>query len=409
MAISEKTIDKLVNRLNTYTQNANDYFIKKMGEAISQIRELSPSDAHKLVQMLKYGGNYQDILRELSNISGIPRKEIESIFYNYAKIDQSFYEKFYKYRNTRFIPFDENIALKRQTRALAELTHGTLKNFTRQRSLGYSFRDLKGNIRFHGLKETYERVLDEAVLNIGQGKEGFDASMSKLIKEIGGSGLRTIDYNGRTLRLDSAVEMHLRSALNNLHNENQKIIAKEIDADGVEISVHLNPAPDHEEVQGRQFSNTEYKKLQKGKDATDYNTKETYTLIHSKSGSYRPISEYNCFHYVFAIVLGVSKPQYSNDKLQEIRDKNNEGFMLDGKHYTNYQGTQLQRLIERKIREQQDIEMFARESNTMDTALESQRSINALLNTYKKVSNASGLPMNTKKLFSEGYRIAKIK
>ena len=408
MAISEKTIDKLVNKLNERTYKANDYFLKQIGEAIKKIGELSPSDAHKLAQMLKYGGNYQDLVRELTNISGIPKREIEKIFDNYAKIDQSFYEKFYKYRNLKYIPFDENIALKRQTRALAEITNGTLKNFTRSRALGYTFKDLEGNVRFHGLRETYERVLDDAVLNVSQGKEAYNMAMSKLIKEIGGSGLRSVEYDKRSYRLDSMVDMHMRSALNNLHNENQKIIAKEIDADGFEISVHLNPAPDHQDAQGKQFSKTEYKKLQKGEKATTYQ-KEQVELGHSKNGSYRPISEYNCYHYVFAIVLGVSKPQYSKEKLQEIIDKNNEGFELDGKHYTNYQGTQLQRLLERKIREQQDIEMFARESNQLDTALESQNQMKALLNTYKKVSQVSGLPENTSKLFSEGYRFAKIK
>ena len=41
----------------------------------------------------------------------------------------------------------------------------------------------------------------------------------------------------------------------------QKIIGEEIGADGYEISVHSNPAPDHELVQGRQFSLEEYEKL----------------------------------------------------------------------------------------------------------------------------------------------------
>ena len=414
MAVSEKTINKLVDHLTKNTYKANEYFLNTIGEMIKQIRELSPSDAHKLVQMLKYGGKYQDIVRELSNISGIPKRDIEKIFSNYAKIDQNFYEKFYKYRNIKFTPFDENLALRRQTMALANITNGTLKNFTRQRALGYSFRDVKGNVTFHGLKETYERVLDEAVLNISQGKEAFDSAMSRILKEIGGSGLRTLDYeSGRSYRLDSAIEMHLRSALNNLHNENQKIIADEIDADGVEISVHMNPAPDHEEAQGRQFKTNEYdkngklvkegewEKLQKGEDATDY-TGKTISLVKGKT--YRPISEYNCYHYVFSIVLGVSKPQYSNEQLQKIRDDNNKGFEYDGVHYTNYQGTQLQRLIERKIREQQDIHMLAKASNNIDLANESQMKITELLNTYNKVNKASGLQPNTSKLYSYGYK-----
>ena len=42
------------------------------------------------------------------------------------------------------------------------------------------------------------------------------------MKQIGESGLKTIDYaSGRKVRLDSVVNMHLQSRLRELHNENQ--------------------------------------------------------------------------------------------------------------------------------------------------------------------------------------------
>ena len=110
-------------------------------------------------------------------------------------------------------------------------------------------------MKFKGLRETYNEALDTALLNVGQGKETFDSAISRILKDIGNSGLKTVDYkSGRSVRLDSTLTMHLKSRLRELHNENQKIIGEEIGADGVEISVHLNPAPDHEEAQGRQFS-----------------------------------------------------------------------------------------------------------------------------------------------------------
>ena len=418
--ISEKKINKLIEVVNRKTEKANRYFLEEIGKSIKEIKQLTPSEAHKLVQMLKYGSKYQDILVELSNITKISKKDLEKIYSNYARNDTNFYKNFYKYRNKPFIPFDENIALKRQTTALAELSHGKLKSYARTKALGYSFKDYDGVVRFHGLKQTYDRVLDEAVLNISQGKESFDASMMRILNEIGSSGLKTLDYeSGRTYRLDSAIEMHLRSAMNNLHNENQKIIAKDIKADGVEISVHLNPAKDHEEVQGRQFTTNKYddkgklieegewEKLQKGEEAKDYQG-NSYSLVKSNTGSYRPISEYNCYHYVFAIILGVSRPVYTDKELKDIIKKNNDGFVFEGVHYTNYQGTQLQRTIERKIREQQDIQLLARESNNFDMELKSQKTMNELLKKYKDLSKASKLPMNTRKLSTYDYRYKKV-
>ena len=228
--------------------------------------------------------------------------------------------------------------------------------------------------------------------------------MTRIMKDIGGSGLKTLEYeSGRTMRLDSAVRMHLKSRLRELHNENQKIIAEEIGADGVEISVHSNPAPDHTEAQGRQFSNEEYEKLNNGEIATDYTGKKI-TLDHDNKNGFRPISELNCYHYIFSIVLGVSKPEYSEEELNEINKNNEQGFELDGKHYTNYQGTQLQRSLEKAIREQKDIQIFAKESGNTKLVGEAQQRITQLTQKYKELSDVSGLPTKMKRMKVSKYR-----
>ena len=360
--ITENQIELLVERLIDRIEEANTYFLMKMGSSIKKIKELTPSQAQELVQILKYGGNYEEIIEEISEFTNLNVKDIDNIFSNYAKKDQLFYEKFYKYRNIPFVEYAENEALKRQTEALANIVKTEMYNFTRSNVLGYSIKDINGRTQFIGLRETYNRVLDEALVNVGFGKENFDSAMTRIMKDIGGSGLKTIEFeSGRSMRLDSAVRMHLKSRLRELHNENQKIIGEDIKSDGVEISVHLNPAPDHADAQGRQFSNKEYDKLNNGLVAKDYKGR-IITLDHDNKNGFRPISELNCYHYIFSIVLGVSEPEYTNEQLQQIIDSNNEGFELDGKHYTNYEGTQLQRNLERAIREQKDTQIFAKAS-----------------------------------------------
>ena len=210
------------------------------------------------------------------------------------------------------------------------------------------------------------------------------------------------------MRLDSAIRMELKSDLRELHNENQKIIGEEIGADGVEITVHENPADDHEEVQGRQFSNEEFIKLQNGEIAKDYKGINRQ-LGHSKSGSYRPISELNCYHRVFSIVLGVNKPRYDDKQLQQIIDDNNKGFEFEGKHYTNYEGTQLQRNLERAIREQKDTQILAVSSDNKGLISKSQDNIRILTNKYKQLSEISNLPTKAQRLRVSGYRRRKVK
>ena len=166
---------------------------------------------------------------------------------------------------------------------------------------------------------------------------------------------------------------------------------------------------DHADVQGRQFSNEEYKKLSDGEVAKDYKG-ISRQLGHSKNGSYRHISEYNCYHKIFPIVLGVSKPEYTDKQLKEIQEKNERGFEFEGKHYTNYQGTQLCRRVELEIRKAKDTQILARASGDDELVLQSQGRITKLTNKYREILKASGLPSQLQRASVSGYRrVAKSK
>lgn len=407
--ITEEQVDLLIERLIRRIEESNTYFLMKIGASVGKIRELTPTQAQQLVQILKYGGTYDEILQELARYTNLNIQDIDEIFKNYAKKDTQFAKKFYEYRNIPFVEYEQNMALKRQTEALANIVKGEMYNFTRSNVLGYTIRDLDGTMQFIGLRETYNRVLDEALLNVGQGKESFDSAMTRIMKDIGGSGLKTIEYaNGRSMRLDSAVRMNLKSRLRELHNENQKLLGAEFGADGYEISVHSNPAIDHEQVQGRQFSIAEYDRLNSGLEAKDYKG-NTYTLDHDSKNGYRPISELNCYHYIFSIVLGVSKPEYSDKQLKEIIDSNDKGFEFEGKHFSNYEGTQLQRNLERAIREQKDTQILAKASGNTELVGKAQEKITQLTHKYNELSQISGLPTKMQRLRVAGYRRTKVK
>ena len=402
--MNEETIELLVERLASRIYKANEFFLIKIGESVKKIRELTPTQAHQLIQILKYNGNYEEIVNEILRLTNLNIQDIDAIFNEMAKKDYAFAEQFYKYRGVEYVPYNQNKALLRQVNALASITKQEMFNYARATNLGYSIRDLQGNIKFVGLKETYDRILDTAVLNVGTGVDTFDNAMSKIMKEVGGSGLKTVDYaSGRSIRLDSIARMHLKGALRTLHNEVQKQVGEEFDFDGYEITVHSNPAVDHEKTQGRQFSIEEYEKLNNGLEAKDYKG-NTYTLDHDHKNGFRPISTMNCYHYVFSIVLGVNKPEYSEEQLQKIIDDNDKGAIIDGKHYTNYEITQLQRSFERKIRKQKDIQILAKESGNKELIKESQDRITQLTNKYKEISKISGLPTRMDRLKVAKYR-----
>ena len=405
--LSDEVIEKVTERLVRRIEQGNEYVLTKIGESVKKIGTLTPNKAQELVQVLKYGGDYDKIVKKLAEITKLNVRDIYKIFEEVAKHDYEFAEQFYKYRGKKYIRWEENSALREQVDAIAKLTAEKYVNFSRSEMLGFGMVDKKGNITVKGLKNAYDKLLDEAILNVGQGKETFDSAMFRQLKQMG-SGLKVLYPNGRTMRLDSAMRMHMKDAIRTLHNETQTIFGEQFDADGVEITVHENPAPDHQFVQGKQFSKEEFDNFQKDKKATSYDgvVFEPEFEGHDR----RSISQYNCYHYTFSIVLGISKPEYSNEELQEIIDNNNKGFDFEGKHYTMYEGTQLQRNLERAIREQKDNQILGIASDNKQLINESQQKITILNHKYKKLSQTSGLLEKKDRLRVPGYkRVAKSK
>lgn len=403
--IDERLIDKLVERLVDRIEEGNVYTLQKIGESIKQIGTLSASKAQQLAQVLKYGGNFDKIVKKLAQITELNVKNIYEIFEEVAKSDYAFAKQFYDYKGVKYIPYEQNIALQRQVKALARLTAEQYVNFSN--TLAFT-RRVNGKVVYTKLAKTYQNAIDKAVLSVAQGKSSFDEQMYSTIKELGSSGLKTVDYaNGRSVRLDSSVRQHLKGALRNLHNETQAVFGEEFGSDGVEISVHQNPAPDHQEVQGKQFSKEEFAKFQNDQDAVDY-TGKLFTKEHDGHDR-RSISQYNCYHYTFDIVLGVSEPNYSEKKLEQILKDNKKGFILDGYHYTNYEGTQLQRKLETAIRQQKDIQIIAKASGNKQLVQESQKRITELTHKYKELSDVSGLPTKLDRLRVSGYKRTSVK
>ena len=390
--VEEKLAYILVQRIN----ELNTSILKKIGSTIKTMSTLSVSEAYKLQQMLKYGGDIQEIAKELSQMTGKSIQEIYEIFEQVATNNKQFARKFYEYRGMDYIPYKDDIALQNQVKSIATLTTDLYKNISNTTGIGFLFKDINGQIQFKNIIQSYDEIIDRGILAITQGKDNFYSVMRNTLKEIGGSGL-VLYESGRTRRLDSAVRMNVLDGMRQLNNETSKRFGAEYNADGVEISVHLNPAPDHADIQGRQFSNEEYDKLEDGLEAIDYKG-------HKYDGAdKRQISHYNCYHKIFSIVLGVSEPEYTDEQLKEIQQKNTDGFDYEGKHYTNYEGTQLQRRIETEIRKQKDINILAKASGDDTLVNESQSKIRQLRNKYDKLCQVSGLQPQKRRMSVPGY------
>ena len=384
--LSEEAREALAEVLVDRIEELNAVILTEVGQSINKVGKLTPSSAYKLIQDLKYGDSYTNIVRKLKQVTNLNEREIYKIFEELAKQDQNFAKQFYEYRNVDFIPYAENKELQQQVKAIAKITADTFDNMIKTSA----FMTIEnGKKVFTPLSKIYQKTLDKAVLSLSQGKDSYQTAMRKAMKELADSGIRTVDYStGYSRRLDSAVRQNMLDGMRQLSNEVQRQFGEEFDADGIEISVHAHPAPDHEDIQGHQYSIEEYEELNNSLE--------------------RPISTLNCYHYTFSIVLGVSQPEYTQEQLDKINADNKAGFEFEGKHYTMYEGTQLQRQIETKIRQLKDRQIGARAMEDMEEVGKYQRKITQLTQKYNDLCKISGLQPKKTRMQVSGYRRIKV-
>lgn len=406
--LSEKVIEKLAERLVVRIQKQNEEILKQIGSDLKQFKTLSATKASQLAQILKYGGSYNNIIKKIQEITKLNLKDIEDIFEEVAKENYYFAKDFFKYRKIDFIPYEENEELKEVVNALAKITKNKFANFSNTDFIGFMRTNLDGKKEFVNIKKAYYELIDDAVLNVERGVTTFDQEMYKILKEYGQNGVNVVfDKSGKTMRLDSAIKMNMQEALTSLSNELQKQFGETYGADGIEISVHENPAPDHEDIQGRQFSLEQYENLQNGFDAVDYDG-VIRSLNLNLNTSFRPIGTHNCYHIIFTIILGVNEPDYTEEQLQDIIKRNHDGFMYENVHYTNYEGTQIQRKLELQVRKMKDLQILAKASDNKELIDYAQNRITILTNKYKKFSKAANLPTYMERMRVTGYKRTKI-
>ena len=389
----ELLLERFYNRYNKY----NTKVLEKLGEAIKKFDGISPTNAHKIAQQLKYGADIDDLIAELSQLSGKSIKDIEEAFDLVAEENVAFAEVYAKAKNMEFVDYKNNDQLKRLVKGIAGETNATFKNLSKTRAIGFVLKDENGKKTFKNLKDTYRDLIDEAVFNVETGVTDYQSAMRGVMKQLADSGVKIheekVGYkSGYNVRIDSSVRQNVLTGIRQVNLEVQKQVGRDFGADGVEISAHSPCAEDHLPIQGKQFSNKEFKKLNASLE--------------------RPIGEYNCRHFVFSIVLGVNQPSYTNKMLNQMNRESQSIVEYEGKKYTAYEATQVQRKLETAIRKEKDRQIIARASGDKDGVSVAQKNITTLTHKYNDFSKNARLDTYKNRLSVSGYRrvsVAKMK
>lgn len=399
--LSEDAIENLIAPVLLRQENINNYVLGVIAERIKEIGQLLPSDVYKLERLLKTGSDAKKINKYLAEQTGLNEKEIKKLIKEVAADAYVDTKPFYDYRHKSFIPFADNAPLQRVVFSIANATAQEYINLSNSQATGFLIRDLKhpSKLKFRNIEDTYKTVIDEAVQASQMGIIDYNTAMRRTMKQLVDSGVRKMYWDsGYNQRLDTAVRRNILDGIRAINQGVQDETGKQFEADGKEITVHENSAPDHEPVQGHQFSNEEYEKLQSAKAFKDVAGNKFKPIE-------RAIGTLNCRHFTYSIVLGVAKPNFTLEELEEMKRRNAEGYTDEkGKHYTMYECTQRQRELETLVRKNKDGQIAARKAGDEELAKQYQAKINKYTKKYNEFSDACGLSRKKSKMTVSGYR-----
>ncbi len=393
--LNEHQIQMLPERIYQRLNAINTDYLISIGEVLKDIGELRPTDIHQLQQMYNYGSRVDQIVKRLAEYSEKNIDDIYDIFDTVAKENYKFAKPFYRARLMDYIPYEENTALQRTVKAMAKQTVDEYVNLTQHTAFAVFDKDGKSIAPYFAankdkiatsLSDTYTKVVDYAVTQVNLGMESYSKAVKDIIKSMSASGIRTVDYakdengKGYSRRLDSAVRQNVLFAAKECNQQIANQVGEEFGANGREVDYHMYPRPSHADMGGRQFA------LGKARTVNGV----FYPSFEEKVAPL--LEEFGCLHFSFPIILGVSQPAYSKEELAEFKEADNATFEFEGKKYTMYQGTQLQRQVETAIRNQRDILTMAKAAGDGEEELIARTKIRQLTDKYAELSEVSGLP-----------------
>lgn len=371
--LTEERMQELAEQFEERFSKVCLRILKDIGETLRETGDMTPAQAKKLQQMFTYGADVQEMTKQLVRASGESMEAIQKLYEQVAQEEQDWSKPFYEAKEITQIPFAENELLQNIVKAAAAVTKGDLRNMSRTTTVG-----IKTKNGFQPLGSFYKKTVDDAISAVATGVSDYNSAVRQAIKDMGSSGLRVQYESGYTRRLDSAIRQNIIDGVSCIAQETAKQAGEEFGADGVELSAHSPCAPDHLPYQGKQYSMKEYEELQA-------------TLK-------RPIGEWNCRHFPYPILLGISRPANSKAELVEMERESNRKIEIDGKEYTRYECTQMQRKLETKLRYAREEKAIYQAAGQSDLVLEATEKMRILGNKYKEVSEKAGLPTRAERM-----------
>ncbi len=350
-------------------------------KAAGQLNEVTVQDIRAL---RSHGIDLKDIERAIQKTTGISRKKLNALLADVVERNQQYYSEVLDLAN---LTAPDMLVSNADIAAITTHAQREFGNLTR--SMGF----LVDNGRtMLPPARAYQWALDNAVMQMQSGAINYNQAIASAVKQLADSGIKTVSYeSGHIDSIDVAARRAVMTGVSQLCDKYTEQSAEYLGTRYYEISAHSGardkpgPSPwsSHKDWQGKVYYASDHGEpdpLGKYPDLVD---KTGFGYVDGLEGA-------NCRHRRWAWLEGVMERTYTDEQLEHIDD--GLGCEFEGKHYTAYEATQMQRSIERSIRKQERLKAAYEAAGLKDKAQEVNIRIRRLKKKYKDFSKAAGLP-----------------
>lgn len=371
-------LDALHEEMAELFRGLEDTLLAEICSRLKLRDELNEVTVQDIRALRSHGIDLKEIKKAIHETSGISKTKLDKLLGDVVARNQQYYTDMI---DLAHITQPETLVDAAEVAAIRTQTLDTFHNLTA--SMGFLVD--AGRTMLPPAK-AYQWALDSAALQVQSGAINYNQAIKTAVKELADSGLKVVDYeSGHRDHVDVAVRRAVMTGVSQICAKYTEQSAEYLDTPYFEVSAHVGardkpgPSPwsSHKDWQGRVYS---------------VRTGDIYPSIYDVCGlgAVDGLEGANCRHRRFPWVEGVSERTYTDEQLEHIDD--GHGCTFDGKDYTAYEATQMQRRIERTVRK------LKREKAAYKAAglHEDETAVNIRLRRlnakYKAFSAEAGLP-----------------
>ena len=372
------TLDALPEELAELYRALEDTLLDEICSRLKLADQLNEVTVQDIRALRSHGIDLKDIEKAIRKTSGISEKKLQGLLDDVVERNQKYYTDLI---DLAHITQPETLVSVEDTWAIYEQTKQTMRNITR--SMGFLVD--AGRTMLPPAK-AYQWALDNATMKIQSGAISYNQAIKSAVRQLAQSGLKVVDYESSVHRqIDSAVRTAVMTGVNQICAKYTEQSAEWLETPYFEVSAHAGardkpgPSPwsSHKAWQGCVYS---------------VHSGDIYPNIYEVCGlgAVDGLEGANCRHKRSVWVEGVSERSYTDKQLEHIDD--GLGCTFEGKTYTAYEATQMQRRVERTIRKLKREKAAYKAAGLTGDAMALNTRLHRLSTKYKAFSEAAGLP-----------------